>query len=186
MFYTLNMYTSIAIAKVFLEFARREGIGLSPMKLLKMTYIAHGYHLGFFSEPLFKSSIEAWKYGPVIPQLYHFVKKYGRANVNLDGISIYSFENVSKADSDFLKVIWVNYKGFSALELSDLTHKEKTPWQKSFDNQLKEALIPNDDIEKYYSKLIKQFDLNKLSEDDNKNKFEISSLFFDYRKKVNN
>ena len=47
----------------------------TPMKLIKMVYITHGWFMARYGadKPLIKEPIEAWKYGPVI-QILH--KKY--------------------------------------------------------------------------------------------------------------
>ncbi|MCD8455896.1 DUF4065 domain-containing protein [Xylella taiwanensis] len=46
------------------------------MQVLKLVYIAHGWHLGFRQEPLLNKRVEAWRHGPVIRSLYEKVKKY--------------------------------------------------------------------------------------------------------------
>ena len=107
------MYNCFDIAKQFLKFAKEEGIGIEPMKLLKLTYIAHGWHLGFYSKPLMVNNIEAWKYGPVIPDLYHVTKRFGFSNVDLDPIRIRSTNDLNEEELKFLKLIWNNYKQFS-------------------------------------------------------------------------
>ncbi len=47
------------------------------MKLLKITYIAHGFYLGMKQRSLFENNVQAWQYGAVIPDLYHVIKRFG-------------------------------------------------------------------------------------------------------------
>lgn len=48
---------------------------LTPLQVIKMVYIAHGYSLALLDEPLVEEAVEAWRYGPVLPSVYHTVKK---------------------------------------------------------------------------------------------------------------
>jgi len=79
------------------------------MKLLKLTYIAHGYYLGFFEKPLIENEVQAWKYGPVIPELYHVIKRFGNGRVDADIIDLYSENKINDTEKDFLKLIWNAY-----------------------------------------------------------------------------
>ncbi|MCC7437458.1 MAG: DUF4065 domain-containing protein [Armatimonadetes bacterium] len=63
-------YDSRIVGNSFLDIALKDGTALTPMKLLKLVYIAHGWHLGIMGKPLISDEVQAWKYGPVIPKLY--------------------------------------------------------------------------------------------------------------------
>lgn len=76
------MLNSEAVANYFIQKSFDTGIGLTPMKLLKLVYIAHGWHRGYFSENLINDAVQAWRYGPVIPDLYRKVKGYGRRDID--------------------------------------------------------------------------------------------------------
>jgi len=148
------MYNCFDIAKQFLKFADEEGRGLEPMKLLKLTYIAHGWYLGFYNKPLIKNSVQAWKYGPVIPELYHVTKRFGSRNVDLETVELYSDNKLNESDQNFIKTIWNTYKNFSGLDLSSMTHMKNTPWEESFEPNLQYKTISNDVIREHYKKLI--------------------------------
>lgn len=122
------MYNCFDIAKQFLKLAKEDGEVLEPMKLLKLTYIAHGWYLGFYDKPLMKNSVQAWKYGPVIPELYHVTKRFGFRNVDLETIELYSENKLNDKDQSFVKTIWNAYKKFTGPELSIKTHMKNTPW----------------------------------------------------------
>ena len=68
-------YRACAIANYFLERAEREPI--TQMKVQKLVYFAHGWHLGITQKPLINEQVEAWPYGPVIPSLYQDLKRWG-------------------------------------------------------------------------------------------------------------
>ncbi|MCQ9388109.1 Panacea domain-containing protein [Brevibacterium sp. 50QC2O2] len=47
---------------------------IQAIKLQKLCYLADGWHLTWLNDPLFPNTIKAWKYGPVITDLYRFHK----------------------------------------------------------------------------------------------------------------
>jgi uncharacterized phage-associated protein len=53
-------FDSKAVANEFLKLAEQDGVKLSPMKLLKLVYFAHGWHLALKGEPLLNERVEAW------------------------------------------------------------------------------------------------------------------------------
>ena len=65
------------VADDILKLAKRRGMVLTPMQLMKLVYIAYGWYLAMHNARLFDDRIEAWKYGPVIPNLYHATKHFG-------------------------------------------------------------------------------------------------------------
>jgi len=148
------MYNCFDIAKQFLKYANEEGVGLEPMKLLKLTYIAHGWYLGFYDKPLIKNSIQAWKFGPVIPELYHVTKRFGYRSVDLETVELYSENKLNDNDQNFLHAIWNTYKKYSGLELSSKTHMDNTPWAETFDPDRFHKIIHNETIKRHYKKLI--------------------------------
>lgn len=148
------MYNCFDIAKTFVDLAKEEKRAVDTMKLLKLTYIAHGYYLGFFGKPLFNNEVQAWKYGPVIPALYHVIKRFGTGVVDSETLSLYSENEVSKDDRKFLKAVWRFYKNFNGLSLSSKTHQENTPWANTYTPYEMYKVIDNSEIEKYYRDLI--------------------------------
>ena len=167
-------YSPAAVANEFLDRAGKDRRPLTPMQLLKLTYIAHGWHLAATSIPLINEHVEAWKYGPVVPSLFHEFKMYGGnpiqrlahdiQNISLDEAS--ELEDISspfipKEDNNTIQIIdwvWKTYGGLTGRQLSDLTHKPDTPWsvvQRERGNLslCRDAQIPNESIKSHYIKL---------------------------------
>ena len=64
-------YSSKAVANSFLDIAEAGNVNdISPMKLQKLVYYAHAWHLAFLGQPLIREEVQAWKFGPVIPDVY--------------------------------------------------------------------------------------------------------------------
>ena len=169
---------SKAVANHFLELAESEG-GITPLKMQKLVYFAHGWHLAFRGTPLIEDEFQAWEYGPVVPTLYHEFKKWGRNNIgehartwertgshDADDVRIYprhpSLDDYrtrsAEIDISFVKSLlqktWLTYKGFSGVEMSRLTHVKDGPWAESRKNNpgLRSVGIPNSDMEKHFKK----------------------------------
>lgn len=122
------------------------------MKLIKLVYIAHGWYLGVFGKPLINEAPEAWKYGPVIPSLYHSFKSYR------DSIITYKPAEPILANEvkQFLDRIWEVYGGFTGVELSAMTHQPGSPWSKIWDaaKSIKNIEIPDNLIKRYYAQMV--------------------------------
>ena len=75
-------YSAKAIANYFLELAAKHGEKVTPLKIQKLVYIAHGWHLALYEKPLvYDEFAEAWEYGPVFPSIYHEFKHFGGAPI---------------------------------------------------------------------------------------------------------
>lgn len=149
------MYSSFDVSKKILELASYDGQQLSPMKLIKLVYIMHGWHLGIKGTPLINDSIQAWQYGPVIPELYHVIKRFGTESVDPNLIDLYSKKTLSAETSGFVESLWPSYKDMSAIELSALTHIDGSPWSETYNGEYYKP-ISNETIQSYYSRLIEK------------------------------
>lgn len=141
-------YDAATVANRFIELAEKDGRKLTPMQLVKLTYIAHGFSLGLFKRPLIAESIQAWKYGPVVPSLYRRLKKYGRDPVAepIKSSMFRSHETLSADDCDLVDQVYQKYGRFSGPQLSHLTHRPGTPWAETYEpgiygNDMDDALI---------------------------------------------
>ncbi len=145
------MHSAIKVAKHFVDRANSGGVkDMTLLKLMKITYIAHGWMLGIHQRPLFSEDVEAWKYGPVIPELYRETKQFGREPVTHLPAE-YDFEPEADEES-IIQQVFDNYSAFTAGQLVDLTHKKGTPWHivKSTRGYGPGTIIPADLIQKYY------------------------------------
>lgn len=157
----MALTNALNIANFFIEKAFEYGDEIEPMKLLKLVYISHGWHLGLTKKPLISESAQAWKYGPVVQSVYREFKYFGKNNINQmcerDGkILTVDDEDTKK----FLTHIYSMYKDYSGLDLSILTHKEGTPWYQVWhsmgSNKVMEKPIPNQLIEDFYKAKINE------------------------------
>ena len=144
------MSSALDVAQYLLNIAEEKQRKMNPMQLLKMTYICYGYYSVENNGQLFTDSIEAWRYGPVIPNLYRKIKKYGQGSVNKKiGGDVSTLSDIKK---EWIEAVYEAYKDFSALRLSAITHLEGTPWSKVHIEDLN-MQITDDFIRPYYKEL---------------------------------
>jgi uncharacterized phage-associated protein len=149
-------YDAATIANRFIDLAGAQGEYLTPMQLNKLTYIAHGFSLGAYRRPLIDEAVEAWKYGPVIPSLYRQLKGYGgnpvRDKIRTGGWG--SGSAISDWDDSIVSQVFQKYGRLSGAQLSYLTHKKDTPWDRMFHPEVMGTRISDDLIGQHYADLL--------------------------------
>lgn len=153
-------YSTAKVANYFLDKASSEGRALTPMQLLKLAYIAHGWNLGYQRGPLFDEPVEAWQYGPVISSLYHRIKSFGSGAVTSKVPESFfaSSAPIDPTTMSLLDAVWNAYSGYSGLQLSTMTHRSNTPWDITWkqSNGARGAVIDNNLIKRHYEERIAQ------------------------------
>lgn len=149
------VYDSAVIANRFLDLAGAAGDSLTPMKLLKLVYIAHGWHLGLYHRPLIRDDVQAWQYGPVIPRLYSRIRKFRGAPVS-DPISAAGDVVLDPRADSIVRQVYDLYGHMTGAALSRITHAKGTPWELLYEDGRFGVIIPNDLIEDHYSRLAEQ------------------------------
>lgn len=162
------MESPLAVANYFIKKSFDEGMPLTPMKLVKLVYIAHGWYLGLSGNPLLNEPVQAWQYGPVVKSVYDNFKIYGsKAITSLgheyrheNGVDEYYYVPIvnNEAVKQFLDKVWEVYKKYSGIQLSTLTHQTDTPWYKAWHDmngrRTKNTVIANDIIRDHYKSKI--------------------------------
>lgn len=147
------MYDVLTVADAILKIAKRNHVSLTPMQLMKLVYIAHGWSLGLRDRDLFKNQIQAWQYGPVIPDLYHATKTWGRDPIPLNRIGNPHSVSVDQKDEAFLTEVFNKYGHLTGPQLSYLTHQAGTPWDQVYRPDERRIEIPDELIREHYREL---------------------------------
>jgi uncharacterized phage-associated protein len=142
------------VANRFLELAREQGRSLTPMQVLKLVYIAHGWMLGLNDRPLIHQPVEAWQYGPVVRDVYNAARGYGRGSIQAPlpnpGTSFDRYED------DMIKQVYNLYGEMDGIALSNITHMPDTPWARTYKPGAFSTTIPNDLIAAHYKRLLRE------------------------------
>ena len=141
------MYDARQIANWFIRRAHRDKRVLSVSSILKLTYISHGQYLAQHGMPLFTNEIQAWKYGPVIVDVYNSFRRQGMEV----SVPLRNLPDIEKpSDIGLLEEVWDQYSHRSAAELSRLTHISGGPWDLARKIGGWYAPIPYELIEQHY------------------------------------
>ena len=117
---------------------------LTNLKLQKILFYAQAESLKKSGNPLFSEDIEAWKYGPVVPVAYNWLKGCGAYPITTFDI-VTSTKEIKEDMESLLSNIWEKYSKYSAGYLVDRTHEEGSPWKKTYSDS-KNNVISNDSV----------------------------------------
>jgi len=130
-----------------------------------LVFISHGRTLAALNRPLIRDRIETWKYGPVIPVLYHELKVWegecvhalhycntvpGK-NKTTDSERTAFFESVLPADERaVIDGVVEEYGKWTFSNLRRLCHEPGSPWDRCYDGE-HGTEIPDHVIQNYYN-----------------------------------
>ena len=157
-------HDSRAIANIFVEKSKNVEYPhqLTIMSLLKYVYFAHGWTLGYTGEPLICDEVQAWKFGPVIPKIYHAFRGKGFVirdkAIDPDTEEPYKAEP-SERQQNIINGVFDEYSKLGAFELSYATHHPDSPWSR-YDGKFYNT-IPNDEILAYFKSAVDKINHGK-------------------------
>ena len=92
-----------------------------PLQVIKLTYLCHGWMLGLHHRPMSRQAVQAWQYGPVIPVVYHSVKRHGRNPVMSQirsSFGRFPIDEFDPLEEDLIDQVVEVYGPFSGIDLS--------------------------------------------------------------------
>ena len=133
----------VLVADYFIANARGP---LTPLQVIKMAYIAHGYSLAILGEPLVDEAVEAWRYGPVLPSVYYAAKRYGGDGITrllysgtrtddgegVEGARKFFRSRIPPRQRAVLDGVLDVYGGFNGRQLTNMTHVAGSPWDQYY------------------------------------------------------
>lgn len=129
--------TALDVAKFFLSFKP-----LSQLQIQKLVYLAYREYLVDYNQKLFDEKIVAYRYGPVVEEIYQIFKKYGSYEIELEDTCEYVLKNIhlpqaigrlflaenhKQIISTLLRII-EKYGDMTGSQLVKLTHTKGGAW----------------------------------------------------------
>jgi uncharacterized phage-associated protein len=149
-------YDAATVANRFIELANQQGRRLTPMQLIKLSYIAHGFSLAINKRPLLREKVEAWRYGPVVPSLYRRLKAHGSGPVGESISPMFGqrAELLEDEDRALIDAVFAKYGELTGPQLSYLTHKPGTPWAEDYEPDSYGVELDDGAIRVHYATLL--------------------------------
>ena len=136
------MYDVLDVCRYVINYSNDKEYGISNLKLQKILYFIQACFLTNTDSqtPCFHEKIEAWDFGPVVPEAYREYKQYGSSNIptivsfiNFDEEDLwntrrvsYDGDIISQADRILIDAVIDKFADYSATDLVTLTHNLKT------------------------------------------------------------
>lgn len=133
------------VARYIINYCNDSEYIISNLKLQKILYFVQAKFLTEMTYPCFSEEIEAWNFGPVVPQIYSEYKKFGSGNIPKimtyykysedDYFSAekckYTPDVIGQDDQPLIESMVDSCNNYSASQLVSITHKQ-APWIKAF------------------------------------------------------
>lgn len=126
----MTKYPARLVADYFLATGHVHEAPVTNLKIQKLLYYAQGFHLAICGPALFDEQVRAWAHGPVVADVYHHFKVYGRDPIRPPTEDEFSWDYVDDETEEFLDDIWEEFGQFSAWRLREMTHAEP-PWKEA-------------------------------------------------------
>ena len=137
------MVRAIDVANFFIDRMKDTDDPMTNARLNKFLYFAQGHSLARLGTPLFDDDIEAWRYGPVIKEIYNTFRTYGKNPIQTTSGS-YSIELFTSEQLTLLNDVIAKYNHSSTGRLMDLGHEKDGPWDKTYSECAPDCIIQTD------------------------------------------
>lgn len=141
------MYDVIDVAKYIILFCKENGYSISNLKLQKLLYFVQAQFLVIKGEPAFLEEIEAWDFGPVVPEVYQYFKIWGSSELPAL-LAKGARSKIYTSDQKIIDEILKECAPYSASFLVDITHNQD-PWQDAYERYYNNV-ITRESIKEYF------------------------------------
>ncbi|MBM6868327.1 Panacea domain-containing protein [Collinsella tanakaei] len=133
---------ALDVASVFVN-CYGNAIKPTNLKVNKLAYYAQVESLRMRGCVLFDDEIEAWKYGPVVPSIYHAFKAFGRGVIT----SAPQAQDVTESDGCVIEYVANTYGKLTAFDLVSVSHRDGGAWRNVYSEHEDRVITDRDIVE---------------------------------------
>lgn len=141
------MYSAIDVAKYIILFCKENGYSISNLKLQKLLYFVQAQFLITTGSSAFSEEIEAWDFGPVVPEVYQHFKVWGSSELP-SFLAKNARSRIYEKDQKIMDEILEECAQYSASFLVEITHNQD-PWFDAYERYCNNV-ISKKSIEEYF------------------------------------
>ena len=143
------MYTALQIADYVIQRCQQKGYVISELKLQKVLYFIQAQFLvfGYENTPCFSDDIQAWKFGPVVPDVYRKYRLYGNAHI-FSFAKEKNFSDIAEEDKEVIDRMVDRCADYTASQLVAAIQRT-TPYQEAYAKGSR-TVITHESIRKFY------------------------------------
>ena len=143
------MYKALEVSRYVIRYCDSKNSNVSNLKLQKILYFIQAEFLVDTGERCFPERIEAWDFGPVVPEVYRRYKIYGGSYIPVPKNDDYF--TFSKEDKKRIEHIVDECIPYSAAQLVEITHHQ-TPWIEAYHQErIGENEISPESIQRFFT-----------------------------------
>lgn len=159
------MYHVLDVCRFIINYSNEREYGISNLKLQKILYFIQAYFLINTEEkrPCFRERIEAWDFGPVVPEAYREYKQYGssdiptiRSYIKFDEENLWDTQRITYDDTkielpdkEMIEAVIDKFADYSATDLVTITHNQ-APWEDAYEPHMNHEITLKA-IEEYFN-----------------------------------
>ncbi len=123
------MYSVLLVAQYIIKYCNEKNYSVSNLKLQKLLYFVQAEFLVSTGVPCFPEEIEAWDFGPVVPEVYHRYKVYGSSSIPYNNTGLQG--RISPSDNAMIEDMVDQCAKYTASQLVEMTHNQE-PWLRAY------------------------------------------------------
>lgn len=137
------MSTAVKVAEYIIYEAQKRKMPVTNIKLQKLLYFVQGVYLAKHNKKAFEDDIIAWKYGPVVKDIYYKYSLYGAEPI----ITVEKYDSkISLMLINAIDIVLESFLNVNQTDLIEETIKPGSPWSYTDIDDV----ISIDDIKDYF------------------------------------
>ncbi len=158
----VKMNSALDVSRYIINKCNSNNYYISNLRLQKILYFIQMEFIIEKNKKCFDDEIQAWDYGPVVPNVYHVFKRFGASNIppiryyydrsqgllNMKKIE-FKEDVICPEDRKIIDKVIVECSAYSTSKLVDITHSQP-PWRNAYHHK-KNSVISNKSIKRFVS-----------------------------------
>ena len=141
----MRPFDALEVAEYIIAGCHQKHKSISNSKLQKILYFVQAQFIVEFGTSCFGNIMQAWDYGPVVPDVYRKYRGYGNTNIPGYGNKGFDFEQDERQTLD---TTIDNASEYAASQLAEIA-RNQSPWMDAYEKA--DKTITPESIRKFFT-----------------------------------